>query len=88
MPNNGQQSIEAIRDDMSQLREDLNGAIKVLMDSGKSKASAVKDKSVEAGRRAIDATETQIKERPFLSIMIVFLVGILLGKMFDQRLRS
>ncbi len=88
MANNGDQNLAGIRDDMSKLREDVNAALRGLMDSGKTRAGALKDKGAEMGRRAIDTTETQIKERPFLSVLMVFLIGMLLGKIVDQRIRG
>jgi ElaB/YqjD/DUF883 family membrane-anchored ribosome-binding protein len=90
MANNGElhQDLDAIRTDLAQLRSDLSTAMRGMMDAGKEKAGDLRDKAVDTGKRAIEATETQIKERPFLSILVVFLIGILLGKMFDQRMRG
>ena len=86
--------LDEIRKDMSRLRDDLNSALRQIVDTGeehhylRDKASALAEKTKEVGKRAIDATETQIKERPFLSVLVVFLIGLVLGKLLDQRLRG
>ncbi len=87
--------LDEIRSDMSSLRDDLTQALRQLTndDEGttgrvREAAAALRDKSKDLGKRAIDSTETQIKERPFLSILVVFLIGLVLGKVLDQRLRG
>lgn len=90
MASNGEPraELEALRQDMSKLRTDLSSVIRSLMDEGKTRAGAMATRAKETGKRAVEATEEQIKERPFLSILVVFLVGLILGKLFDQKMRA
>lgn len=90
MANNGeaQRDIDALRQDMATLRHDLSSVLDHVIDDSKEKSRELRDKAKDAGKRAMDATESQIKERPFLSVLMVFVIGMILGKMLDQRLRS
>lgn len=85
---NGQQlhnDMETLRHDLTQLRGDIASMMGNLTKAGKSEALELRDKAKDVGKRAADATESQIKERPFLAVLVVFLVGLVLGKLIDAR---
>ncbi len=46
------------------------------------------DESKEKGRRALDSVEDKITEKPFLSLLIVFILGLFLGKIIDTSTRE
>ena len=37
------------------------------------------------GTETVESVEHQIQERPFVSLLIAFLVGLVLGNLFDRR---
>ena len=42
------------------------------------------DRASQAGSQAVESVEHKIEERPFLSIILMFLAGIVVGKMLDR----
>lgn len=86
MASNGQihNEMDSIRADLSQLRTDLATIMGNLADAGKVESADLQDKAREVGKRAADITEAQIRERPLLSVFVVFLVGLILGKILER----
>ena len=73
--------LETLKGDISKLREDLTGIAQKLLEKGKSETEAARDKSKET----VESLERQIKEKPMLSLIIAFILGLFLGKLFDRR---
>jgi len=73
--------LETLKGDISKLREDLTGIAQILLEKGKSETEAARDKSKET----VESLERQIKEKPMLSLIIAFILGLFLGKLFDRR---
>lgn len=89
------QDLEALREDVTKLRADLSQLAKALLEKGKSETDSAKDKVVEelmAGLRSarvrgndtVESVEHRIQEKPLMSLLIAFFVGLLLGKLFDR----
>lgn len=87
MPQDGrlQQDLTAMKNDMSRLRSDLGELLSRFADDGRARTTALKERVVDSSRRARSATEERIRTRPFISIVMVFAVGLVLGKILDQR---
>ncbi|MEQ9619436.1 MAG: hypothetical protein RIG61_09715 [Deltaproteobacteria bacterium] len=89
------QDIETLREDVTKLRSDLSQLGKNLVERGKNETDAARDKVLEElkyelqaarhkGRETVESVESQIQEKPFVSLLIAFLVGLVLGKLFDR----
>jgi ElaB/YqjD/DUF883 family membrane-anchored ribosome-binding protein len=77
MPTNGEAAatdFDAVKADLSALKasvQQLLGAAGV----------SVGDRVGDTARSTMQAAEKKIQERPFLSVLLVFLVGLLLGRL-------
>jgi len=90
------EDVETLKDDISKLREDLTGIAQTLIEKGKTETEAAKDKLSEGlrdefqsardmSKETVESIEDQIREKPLLSLLIAFIVGLFLGKLFDRR---
>lgn len=88
--------IENLKDNMTKLREDLTQISQTLLEKGKSETEVAKDRLIEElkyeldvakakGKKTVESVESQIQEKPFMSLLIAFIVGLVLGKLFDRR---
>ncbi|MGM0951657.1 MAG: DUF883 family protein [Pseudomonadota bacterium] len=93
------QDLQSLREDMAKLTKTVSegqkSSINSLRDEIRRESldalGQVRQKGDEALRRAKDAgdrtvhdVENRIEERPFLSIILMFLAGVLVGKLFDR----
>jgi len=89
------QDLDALREDVTKLRADLSQLAKALLEKGKSETDSAKDKVVEElmaglktarvrGNDTVESVEHKIQEKPLMSMLIAFFVGLLLGKLFDK----
>ncbi len=90
------QDIETLREDVAKLRTDLSQIAKSLLEKGKNETDSAKDKVLgdirseflaarKKGHEKMDDVEHTIQEKPFTSLLIAFLAGLILGKLFDRR---
>ena len=81
---------------MAKLRADLSLLGKSLLERGKNESDIAKDKVMEElkhellsarkkGKETVNSVEQQIQGKPFVSLLIAFLAGLLLGKLFERR---
>ncbi|MGZ9106999.1 MAG: DUF883 family protein [Rhodoplanes sp.] len=84
--------IEALKVEMDKLRMDMAAATRTLREIGSSlgaeAAGRVResaDKAREQVRKTADDVSHQIEERPIVSIIGAFVVGLLLGMLFSRR---
>lgn len=78
------QQINTLRDDFGNLRTDLMSLLESLFEIGKGKTGAAKERMVESGKKAMDMTEAQIKERPLAAILIALIAGMILSTMMRK----
>jgi len=89
------QDLDALREDVTKLRADLSQLAKALLEKGKSETDSAKDKVVDElmaglrtarvrGNDTVESVEHRIQEKPLMSMLIAFFVGLLLGKLFDK----
>lgn len=91
--------IQALRDDLaklthtvsdsqkqnvSSLKDEIRRESLAALDSVRQKGDEALTRARDTGDRAVHDVESRIEERPFLSIIVMFLAGILVGKLFDR----
>lgn len=92
---NSDQEYQQVKNDLKALREDFAALTKSVADGQKSSLSSLRSElereSKEAleyarktGDKAMHDVEGKISERPFLSIVIMFLAGLVVGKLLDR----
>lgn len=90
------QDIETLREDVARLRTDLSHIAKSLLEKGKNETDSARDKVLgdlrseffaarDKGLEKMDTVEHTIQEKPFISLLIAFLAGLILGKLFERR---
>ncbi|MGM0570933.1 YqjD family protein [Marinobacter sp.] len=86
---------EQVKADLKALREDLAKLSKSVADGQKNNLNSFRDEirreSEEAldyargaGEKALHEAEERIAERPFLTVIILFLAGLVVGKLLDR----
>lgn len=90
-----QENYQSVKDDLQVLRDDLAKLTRAVGDQQKNKVSSLRDEVLREGNEALDSVrkrgdqmtkevEGKISERPFLSVVVMFLVGLLVGKLLDR----
>ena len=90
------EDVDAIKTDLDALRKDLASVLETIKGTAKNRAESELDalqkrlnqiaSDVQAsGRDSLRAVESQIGERPLVSIAVAFAVGLMLGKLLDRR---
>ena len=88
--------VENLKEDISKLREDLSQVARTLLNKGKGETEAAKDRLIEElkyeldnarhkGKETVETLEGKIQEKPLMSLLIAFIVGMFLGKLFDRK---
>ena len=72
------------KSNISSLRDEIRRESREAFDQVRQKGNDALDRAKNAGDKAVHEVEHKIEERPFLSIMIMFLVGVLVGKLLDR----
>ncbi|WP_341580819.1 hypothetical protein [Marinobacter metalliresistant] len=75
---------ESQKSNISSLRDEIRRESREALDQVKQKGDEVLHRAKDAGDKAFHDVEHKIEERPFLSIIIMFLAGILVGKLLDR----
>jgi ElaB/YqjD/DUF883 family membrane-anchored ribosome-binding protein len=97
--NQVKQDLQQLRDDMakltravsdnqksniSHLRDEIRRESREAFDQVRQKGDAALNRARDAGDKAVHDVEHKIEERPFLSVILMFLAGILVGKLLDR----
>ena len=88
--------IESLKENVANLRSDISKITQTLLEKGKSETEVAKDRLIEElkydleaarekGKKTVENVESQIQEKPFLSLLIAFIIGLVLSKVFDRR---
>jgi ElaB/YqjD/DUF883 family membrane-anchored ribosome-binding protein len=98
-----QKDLEAIKEDMAQLRSDLGELTQRLVDMGKDEISTARNRvrtrarslgrelretlndTGERGLKTVESVEQLIAERPVVSLLAAFGLGLFVGKLLDRR---
>ena len=88
--------LESLKDDISKLKSDISDITQKLIYKAKTDSGPMKDKFIEdlkneldrargKSRETFESVEQQIQEKPLMSLLIAFILGLLLGKLLDRR---
>jgi ElaB/YqjD/DUF883 family membrane-anchored ribosome-binding protein len=88
--------LSAVKDDISNLRSDMKELFQKLIDTGKSETGAAKDKVIEelydaleiaskSGKETVESLESKVQEKPFISLLLAFFVGLFFGVFFNRK---
>ncbi|MBO6849356.1 MAG: DUF883 family protein [Marinobacter sp.] len=72
------------KSNISSLRDEIRRESREALDSVRKRGDEALHRARDAGTKAVHDVEHQIEERPFLSILIMFLAGILIGRLLDR----
>lgn len=76
-----QRLLEAGKDEAGMARYKLEAEVRKLLEE----VSQTLGQTRERSRKAVEGVEQKIGERPLISLIIAFIVGLLLGKLFDRK---
>lgn len=82
--NKESQEVQNLKHDLEVLRKDLARLSNTLVTEAKSGAEHLLDEFNDKSQKAIHQAETRIGERPFLSLLISFVLGVVLAKTLDR----
>jgi len=90
--------LESLKNDVSKLQSDISDITQKLIYKAKTDSGPIpmKDKIIEdlkneldrargKGREAFESVKQKIQEKPLMSLLIAFILGLLLGKLLDRR---
>ena len=66
------------------LKNEISKETQAVFEQLRARGDKALDRATEAGSQAVESVEHRIEERPFLSIILMFLAGIVVGKMLDR----
>ncbi|MCL7942989.1 hypothetical protein [Marinobacter sp. ATCH36] len=75
---------EGQKSNISSLRDEIRRESREAFDQVRQRSDAAINRARDAGTKAVDDVEHKIEERPFLSIIIMFLAGLLVGRLLDR----
>lgn len=86
---------EQVKSDLKALREDLAKLSRSVADGQKNNFNSFRDELRREGQEALDSArgagekalhdvEERITQRPFLTVLILFLAGLVVGKLLDR----
>ncbi|MBL3556015.1 MULTISPECIES: DUF883 family protein [Marinobacter] len=75
---------EGQKSNISSLRDEIRRESREAFDQVKRRGDEAIHRARDAGTKAVDDVEHKIEERPFLSIIIMFLAGLLVGRLLDR----
>ncbi len=67
------------------MQADLKVLVQALSDKGGAIAGEALDGMSDASKRAVDTAESTIRKRPLLAVLLAFVIGMLLGRVFVSR---
>lgn len=86
------QDVDKLKNEVSQLRDDMRAITDTLKamaaergEKGYDQVRASVDQARDGARRAGHAVESQIEEKPFSSVLLTFVVGLITGLLVQSR---
>ena len=76
---------EALMREIAALKTNLASLSKLLLDRGAEGTAEVAQKFAPAAKQAFESTQTSIRARPVLSMLLVFLIGLLFGRLVSRK---
>lgn len=75
---------ESQKGNISSLRDEIRRESREALDRVRKTGDEALSSARDVGEKAVHDVEHKIEERPFLSIIIMFLAGLLVGKLLDR----
>ncbi|MDF0752638.1 hypothetical protein NLU14_20630 [Marinobacter sp. 71-i] len=75
---------EGQKSNISNLRDEIRRESREAFDQVRQRGDEAFNRARDAGSKAVHDAEHKIEERPFLSIVIMFLAGLLVGRLLDR----
>ncbi|RBW49164.1 hypothetical protein [Marinobacter sp. F3R11] len=66
------------------LKDEISRETRAALEQLRKRGDAALARATEAGSQTVESVEHKIEEKPFLSIILMFLAGIIVGKMLDR----
>ncbi|WP_198929147.1 DUF883 family protein [Marinobacter sp. X15-166B] len=76
---------EGHKNNISSIREEIRRETQEALTKARKRGEEALHKAKDKGDKAIHDMEDTIGERPFLSILIMFLAGVIVGKLLDRQ---
>jgi len=88
--------VDAIKNDLDALRKDLASVLETIKGTAKNRAESeiealqkrlnqIAGNVQTSSREGLRAVESEIGDKPLVSVAIAFAVGMVLGRLFDRR---
>ena len=75
---------ESQRSSANNLKDEISRETRAVFDSLRKRGDEALTRATDAGSQTVESVEHKIEERPFLSIILMFLAGVIVGKMLDR----
>lgn len=75
---------EGQKSNISHLRDEIRRESREAFDQVRQRGDEAINRARDASSKAVHDVEHKIEERPFLSIVIMFLAGLLVGRLLDR----
>ncbi|ABM20013.1 MULTISPECIES: DUF883 family protein [Marinobacter] len=75
---------EGQKNNISHLRDEIRRESREAFDQVKRRGDEALDRAKDVSGKAVENVEHKIEERPFLSIVLMFLAGLLVGRLLDR----
>jgi ElaB/YqjD/DUF883 family membrane-anchored ribosome-binding protein len=76
---------ETLKRDFTAMQADMKRLLQTLSDKGQALATETLDGMSDSSKKALGAAETQIRQKPLLAVLLAFIVGMILGRLFVSR---
>lgn len=75
---------ESQKSKVSNLRDEVRRESEEALDDVRKRGDKAYKQARDAGEHAIKGAESRIEERPFLALLLAFVAGLLVSKLFDR----
>lgn len=79
-----QEGFNQLREELRALRDEIRRENRDALNQVRSKSDKALKQAKKKGNKAVQGFEHGVEDRPYLSLMIMFLAGILVGKLIDR----
>lgn len=77
---------DVIRKDITRLQSDMADLLGHLSGNSEDRSTAIRKRVKNTSERALTYSEDTIRERPIISVMAMFFVGVIMGWLLDRKL--
>jgi ElaB/YqjD/DUF883 family membrane-anchored ribosome-binding protein len=77
--------MEKLKKDIAKLQDDLAGVLRIAGAEGKQRLQAAYDSACGYSKDALETSRKTIEEKPFVSVLVAFVTGVLIAKILDRK---